>query len=113
MTRSSSAHGPIDTHRMRDLITNGMPLSDHTWRTTMTDLVEHIRRLLDHHRIDDQGNTADVGCSCGEASLPNHSRHVAQQIVDSLCLRKEAVGTEIRYVSAWFDDELTKLEGAE
>jgi hypothetical protein len=23
------------------------------------------------------------------------------------------VGTEIRYVSAWFDDELTKLEGAE
>jgi hypothetical protein len=27
----------------------------------MTDLVEHIRRLLDHHRIDDQGNEADVG----------------------------------------------------
>jgi hypothetical protein len=38
---------------------------------------------------------------------------VAQQIVDSLGLREEAVGTEIRYVSAWFDDELTKLEGAE
>jgi hypothetical protein len=79
----------------------------------MTDLVEHIRRLLEHHRIDDQGNTADVGCRCGEASLPNHSRHVDQQIVVSLGLRKEAVGTEIRYVSAWFDDELTKLEGAE
>ena len=70
-------------------------------------------RLLDHHRIDDERNTADVGCGCGAASLPDRSRHMAQQIVDSLGLRKEAVGTEIRYVSAWFDDELRKLEGAE
>jgi NADH/NAD ratio-sensing transcriptional regulator Rex len=79
----------------------------------MTDLVEHIRRLLDDHRIYDQGNAAVVGCGCGAASLQNHPRRVAQQIVDSLDLRKEAVGNEIRYVSAWFDDELTKLEGAE
>lgn len=79
----------------------------------MTDLVEHIRQLIDHHRIDDQSNVADVGCCCGAASLPNHSRHLAQQIVDSLGLRKEAAGTEIRYVSAWFDEELTNLEGAE
>jgi len=26
---------------------------------------------------------------------------------------RENVHNEIRYVSAWFDDELTKLEGAE
>jgi hypothetical protein len=28
-------------------------------------------------------------------------------------VRKEAVGNKTRYVNAWFDDELTKLEGAE
>jgi hypothetical protein len=38
---------------------------------------------------------------------------VAQEIVDRLGLRREGVSREIRYVSAWFDDELTKLEGAE
>ena len=45
--------------------------------------------------------------------LADHCSHVAQQIVDRLELRKEAVGNKTRYVSAWFDDELTKLEGAE
>ena len=38
--------------------------------------------------------------------LADHCRHVAQQLVDRLELRKEAVGNETRYVSAWFDDEL-------
>jgi hypothetical protein len=41
---------------------------------------------------------------------------VAQEIVARLGLRPERavkVKDEIRYVSAWFDDELTKLEGAE
>jgi hypothetical protein len=28
-------------------------------------------------------------------------------------LQRENVRNEIRYVSAWFDDQLTKLEGAE
>jgi hypothetical protein len=28
-------------------------------------------------------------------------------------LRREDVDDKMRYVSAWFDDELTKLEGAE
>ena len=79
----------------------------------MTDLVVDIRRILEHHRIEDKGITAGVGCRCGAGPLPDHSRHVAQQIVDRLVLRKEAVGTKVRYVSAWFDDELTKLEGAE
>ena len=79
----------------------------------MTELVEHIRQILEHHRVHDRSNTADVGCGCGAASLPNHSGHVAQHIIDRLHLREEAAGNKIRYVSAWFDAELTKLEGAE
>ena len=46
-----------------------------------------------------------------EFSESSQSR--GSQIVDRLELRKEAVGNKTRYVSAWFDDELTKLEGAE
>jgi hypothetical protein len=79
----------------------------------MTDLVEHIRGILERHRIDDQSDIADVGCSCGVVNLTDHYRHVAQQIIDRLELRRETVGSKTRYVSAWFDDELTKLEGAE
>ena len=43
-------------------------------------------------------------------------RHLAQEIVDRLGLTQESAGdrsSKIRDVSAWFDDELTKLEGAE
>jgi hypothetical protein len=79
----------------------------------MTDLVEHIRGILERHRIDDESKIVNVGCSCGAVDLADHHRHVAQQLVDRLELRREAVGNETRYVSAWFDDELTKLEGAE
>jgi hypothetical protein len=41
---------------------------------------------------------------------------VAQEVVARLGLRPEQVTNvknEIRYVSAWFDNELTVLEGAE
>jgi hypothetical protein len=41
---------------------------------------------------------------------------VAEEVVARLGLRPERAAKlkgEIRYVSAWFDDELTKLEGAE
>jgi hypothetical protein len=79
----------------------------------MTDLVEHIRGILERHRIDDRSNIANAGCSCGVVDSADHYRHVAQQLVDRLELRKEAAGNKTRYVSAWFDDELTKLEGAE
>ena len=79
----------------------------------MADLVEHIREILERHRIDDRCNIHNVGCSCGVVDSADHYRHVAQQIVDRLKLRRETVGNETRYVSAWFDDELTKLEGAE
>ena len=43
-------------------------------------------------------------------------RHLAREIVDRLGLTQESAGDrsiKIRYLSAWFDDELTKLEGAE
>ena len=79
----------------------------------MTDLVEHIRGILERHRIDDRCNIANAECSCGVGDSGDPYHHVAQQIVDRLELRKEAVGNKTRYVSAWFDDELTKLEGAE
>jgi hypothetical protein len=79
----------------------------------MADLVGHIRQILEHHHIDDQSGSARVGCDCGAVDLESYCSHVAQQIVDHLELRKEAVGNRTRYVSAWFDGELTILEGAE
>jgi hypothetical protein len=48
--------------------------------------------------------------------LSDHPRHVAEEIGDRLKLRPQSVDNvrnKIRYASAWFDDELTKLEGAE
>jgi hypothetical protein len=79
----------------------------------MSNLAKHIREILEHHHIDGQTNSARVGCGCGAVDLADHSSHVAQQIIDRLELRKEAVGNKFRYVSAWIDDELTKIEGAE
>ena len=79
----------------------------------MNNLVKHIREILEQHHIDAQTNSAGVGCGCGAVDFADHSSHVAQQIIDRLELRKEAVGNKFRYVSAWVDDELTKMEGAE
>ena len=63
-------------------------------------------------------HTAATGqpCQCGAEELSDHSRHLAQEIIARLGLRPERAANakdEIRYVSAWFDDVLTKLEGAE
>ena len=64
----------------------------------MTDLIERIRQILErHHPYDESG----------------HARRVAEDIVARLDLRREIAHDKMRYVSAWFDDELTKLEGAE
>jgi hypothetical protein len=64
----------------------------------MTDPIERIRQILErHHPYTDAG----------------HARHVAEDIVGQLELRRETTDNKMRYVSAWFDDELTKLEGAE
>ena len=82
----------------------------------MNDLIELIRRIIDHHSKHDLEEGVGVACGCGTEGLPDHSRHVAEEIVDRLGLRPYGisnVSSEIRYVSAWFADELTKLEGAE
>jgi hypothetical protein len=83
---------------------------------TVTDLIERIRRIIEQHREVDRGDTPGVACGCQAEGLSDHPRHVAEQIVDRLKLRPESVNNvrnKIRYASAWFDDELTKLEGAE
>jgi hypothetical protein len=64
----------------------------------MTDPIEQIRRIIQRHRPYAQAD---------------HARHVAEEIVEQLELRKDKADNKMRYVSAWFDDELTKLEGAE
>ena len=82
----------------------------------MSDLIERIRLIIDHHRRDEDADSAGVTCRCGATALSDHARHVAEQIVDRLSLGPETVGgltTRVRYVSAVLDDELTKLEGAE
>ena len=66
--------------------------------TEMTDPADRIRQILErHHPYDESG----------------HARHVAEDIVEQLELRRENVDDKMRYVSAWFDNELTNLEGAE
>jgi hypothetical protein len=82
----------------------------------MNDLIERIRQIIDHHGEDDRADDAERTCSCGATRLSSHSRHVAEEIVKWLGLKAEYVdhvGKEVRYVTALFDDELTKLEGAE
>jgi hypothetical protein len=82
----------------------------------MTDLIERIRRIIEQHREVDRDDAPGVGCGCAAEGLSDHPRHVAEEIVDRLKLRPESANTvrnEIRYASAWFDDELTRLEGAE
>ena len=64
----------------------------------MTDPIERIRQILERHH------------PYGES---DHARRIAEDIVAQLGLRRENVDNKMRYVSAWFDDELTNLEGAE
>jgi hypothetical protein len=64
----------------------------------MTDPTDRIRQILERHH------------PYGESG---HARHVAEDIVAQLGLRREDVESKMRYVSAWVDGELTNLEGAE
>jgi hypothetical protein len=86
----------------------------------MTDLVAHIREVIDQHGKRDRHDDGGLRCDCGATHLSDHSSHVAQAIVDRLGLRaesvdnaKRAVSDKVRYASALFDQELTVLEGAE
>ena len=64
----------------------------------MTDPIDRIRQILERHH---------------PYAKSDHAHHVAADIVGQLELRREEADYKMRYVSAWFDDELTKLEGAE
>jgi hypothetical protein len=81
---------------------------------TILHLVDGIREIIRRHRLEVFNATARR-CHCGAKELSDHPSHVAHEIVAGLGLRPEKshVTDEIRYVSAWFDDELTKLEGSE
>jgi hypothetical protein len=82
----------------------------------MTDPIDRIREIIERHRVAHSTDTTGHPCHCGAEKVSDHSLHVAQEIVARLGLRPERAvdaKNEIRYVSAWFDDELTKLEGAE
>jgi hypothetical protein len=84
--------------------------------STTTDLIDCIREIIERHRVNDVTTATGHLCQCGSEELSDHSRHVAQEVIARLGLRPERavnVKDEIRYVSAWFDDELTKLQGAE
>jgi hypothetical protein len=79
-------------------------------------LIERIRQIIDEHRASGNGDDAQATCSCGAQRLSDHPHHVAQQSIDGLDLKAEAtdhVKNQIRYATAWFDWELTKLEGAQ
>ncbi|HYB38709.1 MAG TPA: hypothetical protein VEF72_25260 [Mycobacterium sp.] len=82
-------------------------------------VVERIRKIVDGHHASSDGDDGQMACSCGAKGLSDHPRHVAEQIVDGLDLKAEAaeaadhVKKEIRYATAWFDWELTQLEGAQ
>ena len=79
-------------------------------------LIERIRQILDEHRESGDPDDAQVDCSCGAHGLSDYPRHVAERIVVGLDLKAEAadqVQQQIRYATAWFDWELTQLEGAQ
>ena len=82
----------------------------------MPDLVEPVRRIIANHRVTGHSDDAEPSCSCGARKIPDHPRHVAEQIIDRLGLKPENVDDakqQIRYATAWLDWELTKFEGAE
>jgi hypothetical protein len=78
-------------------------------------LVDRIAQIIEHHHATGVDVGSDVACSCGAQGISQHSRHVAGQIVAELGLKPQIdeVGKRIRYASAIFDWELTKIEGAQ
>ena len=78
-------------------------------------LVDRVAQIIDHHHATGVDFESDVACNCGAQGISQHSRHVAGQIVEQLGLKPEIdeVKKRIRYASAKFDWELTKIEGAQ
>jgi hypothetical protein len=79
----------------------------------MTDLIAHIREVIDEHSKLDPQDDGGLSCGCGATHLSDHSSHVARAIVHRLGLRAESVKDKALYASALIDQELTVLEGAE
>ena len=82
----------------------------------MPDLTETIRQLIDSHRPTGHPDDAERSCSCGAHEISDHPRHVAEHVIDRLGLKPhnvDEVKQQARYATAWFDWELTKLEGAQ
>ncbi|MGZ6779052.1 MAG: hypothetical protein ACXVGO_08675 [Mycobacterium sp.] len=78
-------------------------------------MVEHVRQIIVDHRCGDPGPDGKLSCSCGAEGVSDHPRHVAEKILDGLAVKPDIdqVKERIRFASAWFDWELTLLEGAE
>ncbi len=82
----------------------------------MPDLTPTLREIIENHRAVRHVDDSKVSCSCGAEGLSDHSGHLAERILDRLGLKPEIVGgakKQIRYATAWFDWELTKIEGAQ
>ena len=56
----------------------------------MTDPSEHLGQIIDQHREHERNGGSGCCCGCGAEGLPDHSRHVAQAIVDRLGLTRES-----------------------
>jgi hypothetical protein len=78
-------------------------------------LVERVRQIVEDHRAEGVGSDGRWTCNCGEQGLSDQSRHVADKILAGLAVKPDVddVRQRVRYASAWFDWELTLLEGAE
>ncbi len=78
-------------------------------------LVKRVGQIIDDHRLGELGPDAKSTCSCGAEGLSDHPHHVAEKILDGLAVKPDIdqVKKRIRFASAWFDWELTLLEGAE
>lgn len=78
-------------------------------------LIDGARRIVGEHRPGHPGPDGGSTCSCGAQGVSDHPRHVAERIVDGLGIRPDfdELRNRFRYASAWFDWELTQLEGAE
>ncbi len=82
----------------------------------MPDLTGVLREIIEGHRVVPQADASEGSCTCGAEGLSDHSGHVAEQILERLGLKPEAVDEakeRIRYATAWLDWELTKIEGAQ
>ncbi|MBW0012867.1 hypothetical protein [Mycobacterium sp.] len=78
-------------------------------------LVERVRGIIDDHRPGEGGADGSLTCRCGATGLTDHPHHVAEEVVGGLAVKPhvDEAKKRIRYASAWFDWELTLLEGAE